>query len=70
MSGIFWAVRHAQRMRRNEVKVTTKTFIDLEGTSVSLGELRRVLLDYGDERLLRFHVNHLNGYQVVRLEIV
>jgi hypothetical protein len=52
------------------MKVTTKTFLELAGTSVGLGELRTALLDFGDDKLLTFRIDDMpGGFHAVRLEI-
>jgi hypothetical protein len=52
------------------MKVVKKTFIELNGTCVSLGDLRNALLEYGDSKLLKVVLAADDrGFDAVRIEI-
>jgi len=52
------------------MKVVKKTFIELTGTCVNLGDLRNALLEYGDSKLLKVVMAADDrGFDAVRIEI-
>ena len=44
-----------------DMKVTQKTFIELNGLSVRLGDLRQALLDHPDDTVIKFSVQSAGG---------
>ena len=59
--GVEKRVRVVTERKLLGVKVTTKTFIELNGLSVRLGDLRQALLDHPDDTVIKFSVRSAGG---------